>query len=242
MIEATSSIFASHILYTCTASPRVNAAISLRSFYEPIANLERNAQIRHFINSSDFPEFEFTRLNQVHGAAVVEAQPGLVADADGLITDVEGVFLAIVVADCLPIFIWDIDATCAALLHAGWQGTCQGIASQGIEALVNRYACDPANLQVLLGPCICQDCYEVGPEVAEEFSADVLLPGKGDRSNLDLRKANHIRMIEAGVSADAIYSDNRCTFCHEDLFFSYRREGIATGRMIAILGIAPPGN
>jgi copper oxidase (laccase) domain-containing protein len=78
--------------------------------------------------------------------------------------------------------------------------------------------------------------------VAGEFSADVSVPGKGDRSYLDLREANHSQLIEAGISADAIYSDNRCTSCHEDLFFSFRREGIAAGRIIAILGITPSGN
>jgi YfiH family protein len=238
VIEAPYRSSTGHVLYSCDKSRKITAGLSLKPFYRHLQDYDRDTQIRKFIDILGFSGFNFVRCNQIHSAEVIEAQPGLVKDADGLITRDVDLFISVVVADCLPLFIWDISDSCIALLHAGWRGTRKRIAQQGIEALVNRCGCKPANLACLLGPSICPKCYEVGPAVAGDFSADVLLPGKGDRSHLDLRKANYNQLIEAGVSPDAIYSDSRCTFCHEDLFFSYRREGTATGRMIAVLGIA----
>jgi YfiH family protein len=179
----------------------------------------------------------------VHGGVVAYVNEGLtIPGVDGLITDKPNLFLTIVVADCLPIFLWDNHSRAIALLHAGWRGTTAQIAQNGVNQLIERFGIESKNITAILGPCICQRCYEVGPEVALNFDMAVLHKGSDDRSHLDLRYANFIQLVEAGVSEDSIYVDERCTCCNEEMFFSYRRDGENTGRMVAAIGIAPDYN
>lgn len=114
------------------------------------------------------------RSRQVHGSVVHvhadvpdgEIVPG---DGDGHVTAVAGVLLTVRVADCVPVFIADPSGRVVGLLHAGWRRTAAGILESGIRAMTSNFGSLPAELAVHLGPAICGDCHEVGPEVFQSL-------------------------------------------------------------------------
>ena len=87
-----------------------------------------------------------------------------------------------------------------------------------------------------MGPSINQCCYEIGPEVSNRFDPSFFLNGTGDRKMFDLKGALKYQLTQSGLDTGNIMSDDACTFCQEELYFSFRRDGINSGRMVAITG------
>ncbi|CAN5465062.1 peptidoglycan editing factor PgeF [soil metagenome] len=143
---------------------------------------------------------------------------------------------AVLVADCLPVFVADRDARAVGVAHAGWRGLAGGV----LEQLVGRMSTDKdtARLVAWLGPCIGPDVFEVGPEVRDAFiaaQADDALhfrPGRGDRWWADLAGLAASRLLRAGVGE--VVASGLCTVNEPDRFFSYRRDGV-TGRIGAFI-------
>lgn len=231
-----------YISYNHYCPDGIVVAISLHSFYDRHASTDQQTPRRKFLAEISHRDFPFAMAQQMHSSRVAAVETaGEIPNVDGLATNIRGLFLTIAVADCLPIYLWSQGAECIALLHAGWRGTAAGIASEGVRLMMERYGAEPGALAAILGPCICPSCYEVGPEVTRRFGDSVLSGGRSGRFHLDLRKANLQQLIEAGVPEEAIQSDDRCTCCRPDLFFSYRREGERAGRLIAALALLPAG-
>ncbi len=184
MKTVTSILESSHISYIKLQPPEIKAGISLTCFFEENSELSRVNLRRRFVESVGSLSSASACAEQVHGGVVAYVNKGLtVSGVDGLITDKPNLFLTIIVADCLPIFLWDRHGRAIALLHAGWRGTTAQIAQNGVKQLVERFGIESKNINAILGPCICQRCYEVGPEVALNFDAAILQKGSGDRSH-----------------------------------------------------------
>lgn len=153
-------------------------------------------------------------------------------DADALMTDEKDVPLVIFTSDCVPVFLYDPVHPAIALVHAGWRGTVGGIVRNTIEAMQREYGTNPEDVLSAIGPSICRQCFEIGPEVAEQFetafsghTGEVLFTGEGDRSYADLWRANELMLLSAGVRPDHITVSGLCTMCRPDLFFSHRATG-----------------
>jgi len=175
---------------------------------------------------------------QVHEATVLvhtNTEPGINIrdDADGHVTTVRGVLLAVSVADCVPVFIVDAKARAIALLHAGWRGCAAGILEDGLRTLQRVTYVGLNDVHVHFGPSICGDCYQVGPEVFQAMK----LPVPATSTPLDLRAALADRARSAGVPADNISISRHCTRCGEG-FFSHRRGH--RERQMALLGLRLP--
>ena len=162
---------------------------------------------------------------QVHGTDLQEwsEQRGdkPIAEADGHVTAVPGLGLAVLAADCLPVAL--AGSGRIAMAHCGWRGLAAGILAQAVA----RFDSAPS---AAVGPGIGVCCYEVGPEVGRAFQ-DV--PGAVRGRMLDLRVVAEARLREAGV--DDITHVNLCTSCREDLFFSHRRDQGVTGRQAGMV-------
>lgn len=162
-----------------------------------------------------------------------------IADTDALITDDPGVVLAITLADCVPVFLYDPTVPAVGLAHAGWQGTLGHIASKTARAMQAAFGSDPADLLAAIGPSIGPDSYEVGHEVAERFHAEYPAnnltrptadPGK---FILDLWAANVSDLTAVGVAPASIEVARIDTYRKSNLFFSDRRQR-PTGRFMAL--------
>lgn len=173
---------------------------------------------------------------QVHEADVRlhrDLSPGLVLvePCDGHVTGESGVLLAVTVADCVPVFVVAPDVRAAGVLHAGWRGTAGGVLEAGLAVFSERLGADRGRLHVHLGPAICGECYEVGPEVFEAVgreAPDVATP-------IDLRAVLAERVVAAGVPGFQVTVSGHCTRCTASGLFSHR--GGDPERQVGYVGI-----
>lgn len=180
-----------------------------------------------------------TWLEQVHGTKLVKLPlaAGASLAADGAWTQAPGVVCAVMVADCLPVLISDVNGRCVAAVHAGWRGLCAGILDRAIAQLRARLGGSRA-FQAWLGPCIGVSSFEVGPEVRSAFlrrddlAAAAFVPGARDRWQADLQLLAVQALHRLGI--DRVYRDSACTYADAGRFFSYRRDR-ETGRMAALI-------
>ena len=159
--------------------------------------------------------------------------------ADAMVTDRPGWCLSVIVADCVPILMFEPEKKVVAAVHAGWRGTVKRILQKTVELMIGQYGVSADKIIAGIGPSIGPCCYEVGPEVASEVRdsqsgpESLLIVGDSDRFLLDLWEANRRQLLEAGVHGDNIELSGLCTSCNHDRFYSYRYFGGRTGRMAA---------
>lgn len=165
-------------------------------------------------------------------------------DVDGLITNVPGITLVTLYADCVPIYLVDPVRRAIGLCHSGWRGTVQGIGEVTVRKMTEAFGSQPEDLIGCIGPSICEDCFEVGPEVAEEFfrafpagSHQRLCPfhGQTGKYHVDLWLANRLVLRRAGLKEEQIYTTGLCTKCNPEIFFSHRAMGAKRGNLGAFL-------
>jgi YfiH family protein len=198
---------------------------------------------RRFAVAGGFSAEELFVARQVHGAAVAVVRPGArpsdvaAVEADALVSDVPGVALGVLTADCVPILMYD-DAGRAAAIHAGWRGTVADVVGRAVEALRSLGA-DPAGLRAAIGPSICVRCFEVGEEVAARFEA-TCVDRAGRKPHVDLRLANRARLVAAGLAEHNIDWAPPCTMCEPARFFSFRRDGGEIGQHLSVVVAGTP--
>ncbi len=175
--------------------------------------------------------------------AVIDSLPvdeAALEDVDALVSTIHDVAIAINTADCVPLAFCDEDAGIKAVAHSGWKGTVGRIAALTVQKMVEQGA-DVARIKVAMGPCICGDCFEVGPEVVERFveggfdNSQVILHGYGERDHIDLPQACRQALIEVGVPQQNISLPQYCSRCNHSTFFSARRLGINSGRTLTLI-------
>ena len=157
-------------------------------------------------------------------------------ETDGLLSLSGNLGIGILVADCVPVFLYGIKSNHCALIHSGWRGSANLITTNGINKLIDlgNY---PSEIKAVLGPSIGKCCFEIGSDVAQYFSKENLFSEKGSKFKLDLKNEIFSELINLGLAMKNIYLDTHCTFCDKEKFFSYRREGIDSGRMVAIMKV-----
>lgn len=166
-------------------------------------------------------------------------------DVDGLITDVPGITLVTFYADCVPLYFVDPVRGAIGLSHSGWRGTVNRMGRVTVEAMGKAFGSDPKDIVACIGPSICRDCYEVGPEVAEAFEnafepakhSEILEEKPDGKFLLDLWRANAIVMEEAGILPERIHVTDICTHCNPELLYSHRRTGERRGNLCAFLSL-----
>lgn len=179
-------------------------------------------------------------LDQEHGRRVLAASTRSVVNgpfnADASWTAERDLGLAVLVADCVPVLLANVDASLVGVVHCGWRGTVAGVVEATLEALPES----PGRLVAWLGPGVCGDCYEVGSDVRDALGADerevVLVEQEsacGDvrKWRMDLPALILGRLQRCGVAR--IIPSSLCTVC-DSRFYSYRRDG-RTGRFAALI-------
>jgi YfiH family protein len=156
--------------------------------------------------------------------------------SDALITDKKNLGLAIAVADCTPIFIYDKKNKVIAAVHSGWKGTEQKILFKTLIKLRSDFNSKAENLICYIGPSISQPNYEVGKEVAERFDNEFLKP-KNQKYLLDVSSINLKILLDFEIPKNQIQKSELCTFEFESLLHSYRRDGERSGRSLGVIAI-----
>lgn len=198
-------------------------------------------------DAMNVPSAALTTVYQTHSTNVVTVSKATTNPrprADALVTATPGLALAVLTADCQPVLFADAQAGVIGAAHAGWRGAIDGVLEATIDAMVALGAYRP-DIHAVIGPCISQRSYEVGPEFLEDFSMEdpentrFFTNGQGDRMLFDLPAYGLHRLRRAGVG-HAEWT-RHCTYSDPKSFFSYRRATHAGdadyGRLISCISL-----
>ena len=181
-------------------------------------------------------------------------------DVDGLVTNDRDLCLVCFFADCVPLYFVDRRHGAIGLAHSGWRGTVAGMGRCMVQHMEQEFGTRPEDLVAAIGPSICQDCYEVSEEVAEQFRQmeasipgsrelskeltaqkayphrQILKPGKqSGKYQLDLWLANLLVLCGAGIPLSQIQVTDVCTCCNSSYLFSHRASQGKRGNLAAFL-------
>ena len=236
-LQTTSVVTAGISLRTGGVSHAPYASLNLAEHVGDDANAVKTNRKRLF-QQAGLKNLRYCR--QVHGDCVIDVDDTTGAslenppEADALISARRGMALGIFTADCVPIFILDVETPAIGIAHAGWRGTFARIAVSTLAKMKDSFGTVATNCRIHLGPSIQKCCYAVGTELRtqfiERFDSTV-----HDGTNLCLQTANVNQLVEAGLSSDAISISSLCTACRTDLFYSHRAENGRTGRMLSFI-------
>lgn len=230
------------------------------------ADVEEN--LRRMLSILEIGEDKIAFSEQVHKTEVqtVTAKDctglhGKLKETDGMVTGEAGIALATSFADCVPVLLVDKEKKVIANVHSGWRGTVGKISAAAVEKMRREYGCEPEDIAAVIGPSICQDCYEIGEDVARQFLSflrepsireaagsyreeekgfPAVLKKKKDTDGkylLDLWLANALVLLSAGIPYRNIHVSGICTCCHPDIFFSHRASNGQRGNLNAFLKI-----
>ena len=176
-------------------------------------------------------------INQTHSSICINAASiNSMVEADASYTSKSGVVCGIMTADCLPVFVSKQDGSMVGLAHAGWRGLISGV----IENLIDSFNAVEDDLVVHLGPAISKNSFEVGEEVkslylSKNINFERSFTSYNNKSYLDLYDA--AKVILENFHIKSISGGDRCTFKESNQFFSYRRDGVNSGRMAHLIWI-----
>ena len=212
------------------APANIRALTTLRAGDDPAAALEYRWRLRETLALPSDPRW----LRQVHGTTVaIEPDPGM-PEADAAVTMADGVVLAILTADCLPVLFCNEEGSEIAAAHAGWRGLAAGV----LEATVAAMASSPEKLLAWLGPAAGPDAYEIGEEVRLAFLAHdpdaeaAFVPTRPGHWRVDLYALARQRL--AAVDVMRVFGGGLCTISDPQRFYSHRRDQSA-GRMASLI-------
>ena len=213
------------------------------------SNVLRNREL--LAKTMGFSVDDFVFAGQVHsdqiaivgnaerGSGVWEAD-SCIHETDAMITNQAGICLMVLVADCVPVLLYDPKKRVIAAIHAGRKGTESLIVLKTVDRMKQQYGCSAKDILAGIGPSIGPCCYEVEDKVAGQFSQSleqfeglVLRQQEGHKPHLDLWKANQLQLLASGILPESIETAGICTQCNEQDYFSYRVGEGMTGRFAA---------
>ncbi len=183
--------------------------------------------------------------NQVHGTNIIRlkkenttaAPLSKQQEGDALITDIPGVLIAIQVADCQPVLLYEPEQHVVAAVHSGWRGSIQNIIGRTIQCMETEFGCAPekivGGIGPSLGPC-CGEFIHYKKEIPEKFWIY-----KTGNHHFDFWAISSQQLCTAGVLPENIHISGLCTSCRTDYFYSFRRQG-TTGRFAGAIGLTRP--
>ncbi len=192
---------------------------------------------KRFFTSIGIVESQIAFIQQKHTTNITVAdRSGNNENCDAIYTMRKNVFLAISVADCTPVMLYDKSQKVVAGIHAGWRGTAGRIVEKTIKEMQTVHGTNAKDVIAFIGPSAGKCCYEVGAEVIEQFPKECATHNGNDKYLLDVKQANMMQLLENGVLNSNIEVHPDCTI-HNTKYHSFRRDGNQSGRMFAIIGM-----
>lgn len=166
-----------------------------------------------------------------------EEQDAALEGVDALVTSLPRHCICVSTADCIPVLCYDRRQKVAAAIHAGWRGTAGRIVGKTLQAMNTAYGCKGEDIVAFIGPGISVDAFEVGDEVYEAFRTEGFdmqkIALRKKKWHIDLWEANRLQLMAGGVSTKRIELAGICTYRNHEDFFSARRLGINSGRILS---------
>lgn len=173
----------------------------------------------------------------------------LLEGVDALITNEKNICIGVSTADCIPLVVYDIKHHAAGVIHAGWRGTCNRIVEHVVNTMSETFGSQPADIKAAIGPGISMECFEVGDEVYSHFKdagfdmnviarkypatrKEDLDAEISEKWHIDLFEANRLQLTKSGIPEENIQSAGFCTYKNSDRFFSARKLGTNSGRIL----------
>ena len=220
-------------------------AMNRQLLCEELGITEDRLLIPHQVHGTEVCQIRQEDLqSDVGGNAGTMACPPVLEGVDAVMTDVRGVCVGVSTADCIPIIIYDPEHHAVCVVHAGWRGTVKRIVRKAVLMMTEVYQSCPTQMRAVIGPGISFDNFEVGDEVYDQFEAAAFpmehisrrLPAMDGslmkKWHIDLWACNRLQLQAEGVLPEYIEVAGICTYDSHDDFFSARRLGIASGRIL----------
>ena len=170
-----------------------------------------------------------------------EVRRQVLEGVDALMTNLPGVCIGVSTADCIPIILYDPEHRAASVVHSGWRGTVADIAGVAVTSMQMAYHSRPEVLKAVIGPGISLANFEVGDEVYEQFAAAgypmAQIARKYEKWHIDLWTCCRLQLEEVGLKGENIQTSGICTYDHCDDYFSARRLGVDSGRILTAVVI-----
>ena len=196
---------------------------------------EKFKNYEYIANELSFSSSILAIPEQIHSSNVVIAdKPGIYYGVDGLVTNTSNMTLCLKVADCVPIFLFELKSKIVGLVHAGWRGAINGIVQNSLEKMLELGA-NIKEIKIYLGPSIGKCCYEVHNDVAEYFNREMKFKLINGKWKIGIKEQISYLLIKSGVLQGNIKISSVCTF-EIKKYHSYRRDGTNSGRLISFAG------
>jgi len=206
------------------------------AYHVPLNTDDVHQNRKNFARKIGLDLSDIVFMNQTHSSAVSVVDSVGVYDSDAIITKNSNIALAVMVADCIPIVLYDSAQKALGVIHAGRVGTFHNILQNCCKMMQQSFKTKPEDLILYMGPSIRRCCYEVSKEmakfVATRYSADFV-----DGNFIDLQAINHQSALLMGIKDKNIIDANICTCCKSNTFYSYRAQRDRSGRFILVAKI-----
>ena len=174
---------------------------------------------------------------QTHSTNIyLNNSPGSIKNCDGSFSNDSSLICSIQVADCMPIYFGHRAQPLFGLIHAGWRGLVNGILKES-KNLIEHLKFSVTDFDVIIGPSIQNCCFEVSDDVIGQFNLNFIEKKNNGKYRVNLQKSALFELENLGFRKEKINSSSICTFCSENKFHSYRRDGKKAGRMIGLFGL-----
>jgi len=196
----------------------------------------------YFSEQLNYPLKRLVHMDQVHGdnIVVIDENSNLndIPQCDAIMTNIKNTPLMVMVADCIPILIYDPVQDVIAAVHAGRAGTFSNILAKTLKMMQKTYASDYQDILVVLGPSMHQCCYEVGSEINKEAKRDgykYAIKTENKHYYLGLEEIVRQQLKTLNIPKEHVEFSPYCTVCNTNLFYSYRAENSICGRFCGVL-------
>ena len=216
------------------SNENLRAAFSLKSI--PVKGFEGR---RSFAKKAGFDPKGLVIPKQTHSTNVSFAKSvDSIENCDGVFTDKKDIVCSIQVADCMPIYFAHCSKNVYGLVHAGWRGLVYGIL-ESTSQLIFENGYKQHDFEVFIGPSIQKCCFEIRDDIVGNFKIGCVTPTQENgKYNVDLQYQACREMIQMGFKKNQIKVSTECTYCSQEKYHSFRRDGKDSGRMIGLIGSA----
>jgi YfiH family protein len=239
-------------LQLCVAFTSRHAGRSGRSLNMSIDRAGRHealANRRRMLRALGLEHPTLYAVHQVHGNAVCVVDSNTLIQgldsvcADALVTNLPGIPLGVLIADCLPVILYSEEPRVLAVVHAGRMGTYHRVVPAALYVMHTRFGVAPSQVHAILGPGIGDCCYRLDDQAVTPFQyrfhdwQAYFIPQAPGYWTMSLTRANQAQLQAAGVPLAQMQSAELCTVCHNMTLFSHRAEGQQAGRGMGIAAL-----